>query len=152
MQASRRQALQTLSVLGLALSTGLLKSSDVLAVEWQAQLFELKNMDDILKAMGGNFAPSTDILINAPEIAENGAVVPISVSSNLPNTERIAILVEKNPNPLSARITIPAGTEPAISTRVKMAGTSNVHALVQANGKWLIATKEIKVTLGGCGG
>ena len=152
MQASRRQALQTLSALGLALSTGLLKTSDVFAVEWQAQLFELKNMDDILKALGGSFAPSADVLINAPEIAENGAVVPITVSSNVPNTEKIAILVEKNPNPLSARITLPAGTEPTISTRVKMAGTSNVHALVQANGKWLIASKEIKVTLGGCGG
>ncbi len=152
MQASRRQALQTLSVLGLALSTGLLKTTDVFAIEWQAQLFELKNMDDILKALGGNFAPSADVLINAPEIAENGAVVPITVSSNVPNTEKIAILVEKNPNPLSARITLPAGTESTISTRVKMAGTSNVHALVQANGKWLIASKEIKVTLGGCGG
>ena len=152
MQASRRQALQTLSVLGLALSTGLLKTTDVFAIEWQAQLFELKNMDDILKALGGNFAPSADVLINAPEIAENGAVVPITVSSNVPNTGKIAILVEKNPNPLSARITLPAGTESTISTRVKMAGTSNVHALVQANGKWLIASKEIKVTLGGCGG
>lgn len=152
MYTSRRQALRTLSVIGLALSTGLLKASDVFAVEWQAQLFELKNMDEILKAMAGNFAQSSDVLINAPEIAENGAVVPITVTSNVPNTEKIAILVEKNPNPLSARITLPAGTEPTISTRVKMAGTSNVHALVQANGKWLIASKEIKVTLGGCGG
>lgn len=152
MNHTRRQAIHRLTVLGLAISSGLLSSSEVVAVEWQAGLFEMKNMNDILKNLGGNFAPSADVLINAPEIAENGAVVPISVTSNVPGTEKIAILVEKNPNPLSARITLPAGTEPSITTRVKMAGTSNVHALVQANGKWLIATKEIKVTLGGCGG
>lgn len=152
MNLNRRQAIQRLTVIGLAMSSGLISSTEAAAVEWQAGLFELKNMNDILKNLGGNFMPSSEVSINAPEIAENGAVVPISVTSNVPGTEKIAILVEKNPNPLSARITIPAGTEPGITTRVKMAGTSNVHALVQANGKWMIATKEIKVTLGGCGG
>jgi sulfur-oxidizing protein SoxY len=152
MDYERRQTIQRLTVIGLAISSGLLSTGNVAAVEWQAGLFDLKNMDDILKNLGGNFAPSTEISINAPEIAENGAVVPISVTSSVLGTEKIAILVEKNPNPLSTRVTIPVGTEPSITTRVKMAGTSNVHALVQANGKWLIATKEIKVTLGGCGG
>jgi sulfur-oxidizing protein SoxY len=70
----------------------------------------------------------------------------------VPNTEYMAILVEKNPNPLSAAFTIPPGTEAVIGTRVKMGGTSDVHALVKADGKWLVASKEIKVTLGGCGG
>jgi sulfur-oxidizing protein SoxY len=79
-------------------------------------------------------------------------VVPVSVTSKAAKTEFMAILVEKNPNPLSASFVIPGGTEPTISTRVKMGGTSNVHALVKADGKWLIASKEIKVTLGGCGG
>lgn len=152
MNASRRDALRSLTVLGLAVSTGLLKMSDAVAVEWQANIFEAKNVDDILKALGGNFAKSADVQINAPEIAENGAVVPVSVTSTAAKTQMIALLVEKNPNPLSARITLPEGTEPTISTRVKMAGTSNVHALVKADGKWLIASREIKVTLGGCGG
>ncbi len=152
MNDSRRQAMQTLSAFALAVSTGLLKVADAAAIEWSAELFELKSTDEILKKLGGEFAPSADVLINAPEIAENGAVVPIGVTSQVAGTEKIAILVEKNPNPLSARITLPAGTEPTVNTRVKMAGTSNVHALVLAGGKWHVASKEIKVTLGGCGG
>ncbi len=152
MDHSRRQALQTLSAFALAVSTGLLTASDAAAIEWSAELFELKSTDEILKKLGADFVPSADVLINAPEIAENGAVVPIGVTSNVAGTEKIAILVEKNPNPLSARITLPAGTEPMVNTRVKMAGTSNVHALVLAGGKWHVASKEIKVTLGGCGG
>jgi sulfur-oxidizing protein SoxY len=111
-------------------------------------------MDDTMKAFGGG-APvqSKDIaFVSTPDIAENGAVVPISISSSIPKTESIAILIEKNPNMLAARFEIPAGTEPAISTRVKMGQTSNVYALVKADGKYYVASKEIKVTLGGCGG
>ena len=76
----------------------------------------------------------------------------IGVTSRIPKTDSIAILIEKNPNPLAAVFDIPVGTEPAISTRVKMAQTSNVYALVRADGKYYVAAKEIKVTLGGCGG
>jgi sulfur-oxidizing protein SoxY len=97
-------------------------------------------------------ATSKDVAITAPDIAENGAVVPVAVASTLPNVQQIAILIDKNPNTLSANFAIPAGTEPSISTRVKMAQTSSVHALVKADGKWYMASKEIKVTLGGCGG
>ena len=79
-------------------------------------------------------------------------MVPIGITSNIPKTESIAILIEKNPNMLSAVFDIPAGTDPALSTRVKMAQTSNVYALVKADGKYYVASKEIKVTLGGCGG
>jgi sulfur-oxidizing protein SoxY len=79
-------------------------------------------------------------------------VVPVGVQSKIPKTEMIAILVEKNPNSLSASFTIPDGTEATVSTRVKMGQTSNVHAVVKAEGKFYYATKEIKVTLGGCGG
>src|SRR5204862_4299215 len=96
---------------------------------------------------------STDIaFVQTPEIAENGAVVPIGITSRIPRTDSIAILIEKNPNPLAAVFDIPAGTEPAISTRVKMAKTSNIYALVKADGKYFVAIKEVKVTLGGCGG
>jgi sulfur-oxidizing protein SoxY len=153
MNQNRRDALRIGSILGLAITAGLLKPSDVFAADWQANVFDAKSLEAALKAMGGDtFAVSTDVAVTGPDIAENGAVVPVSVTSSVPNTELIAILVEKNPNPLSASFKIPAGTEPAVSTRVKMGGTSNVHALVKADGKWYVASKEIKVTLGGCGG
>jgi len=107
-----------------------------------------------MKALGGS-APvqSKDItFVQTPDIAENGAVVPVGVTSTIPKTESIAILVEKNPNMLVASFDIPAGTDPAITTRVKMGQSSNVYALVKADGKYYVASKEIKVTLGGCGG
>ena len=90
--------------------------------------------------------------MSTPDIAENGAVVPIGVTSTIPKTERIAILVEKNPNMLAASFDLPAGTEPTVTTRVKMGQSSNVYALVKADGKYYVAQKEVKVTLGGCGG
>ena len=89
--------------------------------------------------------------MRAPDIAENGAVVPIGIESKIPGTESIALLIEKNPNPLAAAFDIPAGTETMVSMRVKMGETSSVYALVKANGKYYVAKKEIKVTLGGCG-
>ena len=150
MQTRRETLKHSAAVAGLLASTGLFPQY---AQAFEKAAFDAKSVADALKAYGGGAPTASDaVTLTAPDIAENGAVVPISVTSNVPGTEKIAILVEKNPNPLSARITLPAGTEPTITTRVKMAGTSNVHALVQANGKWLIATKEIKVTLGGCGG
>lgn len=153
MNQNRRDMLRITSVLGLAITAGLIKPAEVFAAEWKAGAFEAKTLEDVVKALGGDkFVVSKDVTVSGPDIAENGAVVPVSVSSAAPNTEFIAILVEKNPNPLAANFNIPAGTEPNVSTRVKMGGTSNVHALVKADGKWLIATKEIKVTLGGCGG
>ena len=111
-------------------------------------------MDETMKAFGGGApAQSKDIaFVATPDIAENGAVVPIGIASSIPKTESIAILIEKNPNMLAASFDIPPGTDPSISTRVKMGQTSNVYALVKADGKYFVASKEIKVTLGGCGG
>lgn len=153
MNQQRRDALRISTVFGLAVAAGLLTPAEARAEEWNKAAFDTKNLNDAVKALGGTAAVlSKDVQVNAPDIAENGAVVPVSVSTTLPNVQQIAILVEKNPNTLSGNFTIPAGTEPTISTRVKMAQTSNVHALVKADGKWLLATKEIKVTLGGCGG
>ena len=88
----------------------------------------------------------------APDIAENGAVVPVGAVSKLPNTTDIMIIVEKNPSPLAAAFTIPAGTNADVQTRIKMGQSSNVIAVVKADGKLYSATKETKVTLGGCGG
>lgn len=153
MNQSRRDMLRVSAVLGMAFSAGLLKPTDVFAADWNQKAFDAKTLEDAVKALGGEkFSVSADVSITGPDIAENGAVVPVSVSSKAANTEYIAILVEKNPSALSAGFNIPAGTESSVSTRVKMGGTSNVHALVKADGKWLVASKEIKVTLGGCGG
>ena len=154
MNQRRRDMLRISAVIGLAVTAGLITPSEARAAEvWNSAAFDTNNLNDTLKALGGRSAAvSRDLLINAPDIAENGAVVPVSVSTSLANVQQIAILVEKNPNALSANFTIPPGTEAYVSTRVKMAQTSNVHALAKIDGKWLVATKEIKVTLGGCGG
>ena len=154
---NRRDVLKTSGgsvVMALAASSGLLTVKPAAAEAWNKTAFEVKSLNDVVKAMGGASATeSKDIsFVNAPDIAENGAVVPVGATSKIPKTESISILVEKNPNALSASFTIPEGTEPTISTRVKMSQTSNVYALVKADGKYFYAVKEVKVTLGGCGG
>jgi sulfur-oxidizing protein SoxY len=115
--------------------------------------FKQKSIDDTLKLLYGKTAePSDKVKLDAPEIAENGAVVPISVSSTLADVTSISILVAENPNALAASYKIPAGTIPNVANRLKMAKTSNVIAVVEAGGKLYSATKEVKVTVGGCGG
>ena len=154
MDARRREVLKTGGgALALAAAAGIIRPREVLAQEWNKAAFETKNVAETVKALGGSGStPSSAIEITAPDIAENGAVVPIAVESKLPRTQAVAILIEKNPNTLSAEFEIPAGTDPFVSTRVKMAETSNVYALVIADGKYFHAVKEIKVTIGGCGG
>jgi len=156
MNGSRRNLLQAsggATVMALAVSAGIFKPGVAYSQEWNKAAFDTKNLQDTAKALGGGAAvESKEITITSPDIAENGAVVPVSVTSRLGKTESISILVEKNPNALWALFDIPSGTEPFVSTRVKMGQTSNVFALVKAEGKYYFATKEIKVTLGGCGG
>jgi sulfur-oxidizing protein SoxY len=115
--------------------------------------FKQKGDADAIKALYGKTAePSDKVKMDAPEIAENGAVVPISVSSTLENVTSIAILVAENPNALAASYQIPAGTLPSVANRLKMAKTTNVIAIVEAGGKLYSTSKEVKVTVGGCGG
>ena len=114
--------------------------------------FKERSVPDVLKALGIEAQPSDQITLTTPDIAENGAVVPVSVKSALPSTTEIYLVVEKNPNPLAAVFSIPDNTEPEIGARVKVAQTCNVIALVKADGKFYSATRETKVTLGGCGG
>ena len=115
--------------------------------------FKQKNSDDAIKSLYGKTAEASDkVKLDAPEIAENGAVVPISVSSTLADVTSISSLVVENPNALAAIYKIPAGTMPNVANRLKMAKTSNVIAVVEAGGKLYSATKEVKVTVGGCGG
>ncbi|HSP78463.1 MAG TPA: thiosulfate oxidation carrier protein SoxY [Myxococcaceae bacterium] len=142
-----------LGVLALAYAAGLLKPGSALAADWNKTAFEARSMEGVLKAVGGSApAESKEIELSAPDIAENGAVVPITIESKLPKTQSIAILVEENPGALSAQYDIPEGTDPYVMTRVKMGQTSKVVALVKADGKYYFTTKEVKVTLGGCGG
>jgi sulfur-oxidizing protein SoxY len=123
------------------------------AEAWNKTAFDMKTVQDALKALGAQSPAASDaVLVKAPDIAENGAVVPVAVESKLANTESITLLIEKNPQPLAASFALPAGTEPSVSTRVKMGQSSDVYALVKADGKFYVAKKEIKITLGGCGG
>jgi len=157
MDAGRRHALKRgggVTLLALIAAAGWWKPGDAFAAEWNKSAFDTHSLDETMKALGGSApVPSKDIaFFSTPDIAEHGAVVPIGITSQVPNTQSIAILVEKNPNMLAAVFDIPAGTEPSLSTRIKMGQTSNVFALVKADGKYYMASKEIKVTLGGCGG
>ncbi|MBC8118276.1 MAG: thiosulfate oxidation carrier protein SoxY [Burkholderiaceae bacterium] len=151
----RREFVKLSGVFALLAAAGLIGAKEALAQQqaWNKSAFEAKTLDETVKALGGpSAAQSGDITITAPDIAENGAVVPVGVTSKIPNTQNVYILVEKNPNSLAAGFAIPAGTEPNVATRIKMGQTSNVHAVVKADNKFYVATKEVKVTLGGCGG
>ena len=157
MNSGRRRVLQGTggaAVMGLAMAAGLFRPGSAWAqASWNKAAFDTKSLADAVKAMGGAAATeSKDIVITSPDIAENGAVVPFTIASKMPKTESMALLVEKNPNILAASFNIPEGTEPWVNTRVKMGQTSNVIALVKADGKFYYASKEVKVTLGGCGG
>lgn len=155
MNLQRREALKAgggLGLLGLLAAAGLITPGQARA-EWNKSAFDAKTIEETLKALGASApANSADVQITAPDIAENGAVVPVGVVSTLAGVEAIAILIEKNPNPLAASFVLPAGTEATVQTRVKMGQTSDVYALVKVGGQFLMAKKEIKVTLGGCGG
>jgi sulfur-oxidizing protein SoxY len=158
MNTDRRDVLKAgggMTLMAMLVAAGWLTPGEAQAADaWNKAAFETKSLDETLKALNaGTPAQSKDItFVQTPDIAENGAVVPVGINSAIPKTESIAILVEKNPNMLAAVFAIPAGTDPAISTRVKMGQSSNIHALVKADGKYFVATKEVKVTLGGCGG
>lgn len=155
MNKQRRNVLKTGSgaaLLSVLAAAGIIRPGIALA-DWNKAAFEAKSMADTLKALGAGNAPdSKDVVVTGPDIAENGAVVPVGVSTSLPNVTMVAILIEKNPNALAANFVLPEGTEANVQTRVKMGQTSNVYALVKSDGKFFMATKEIKVTLGGCGG
>ena len=150
---TRRQMMTTSAqVAALMAGAGLLPTAAHAA--WPQAAFEAKNMADAAKAFGGG-APveSKDVTITGPDIAENGAVVPVGASTTLAGARRILLLVEKNPSMLAALFEVTDAVEPNISTRVKMGQSSNVIAVViTADNKVLFAQKEIKVTLGGCGG
>lgn len=139
------------STLGAA--AGLIAPGSLLAA-WNQAAFQSKDIDDAIAGVVGSptTSPSEDITIKAPDIAENGAVVPVSIATKMDGVESIALLVEKNATPLTAVFNLPEGTLADVSTRVKMGKTGDVIAVVKANGKLYSARKSVKVTIGGCGG
>jgi sulfur-oxidizing protein SoxY len=139
------------AALGAAGAAGLVPGAAA-AASWNKAGFESKAVADTLKSLGATGAQeSKDIVITAPDIAENGAVVPIAVTSKIPNTQSISIIAEKNPFPLAATFDVANGAEPYASVRIKMGQTSDVRAVVKAGGRFYTAAKEVKVTVGGCG-
>ncbi|HYX64747.1 MAG TPA: thiosulfate oxidation carrier protein SoxY [Burkholderiales bacterium] len=149
MNAVRRMLLQGAGVLVAGLVTPLA----ALAAAWNKEAFGAKTTADALKSIGaGSATPSSELVIEAPEIAENGAVVPIEVTSQVAGTRSIAVVIDKNPFPLVAKFDFMEGALPFVKVNVKMGETSDVRAIAEANGKHYSATKNIKVTIGGCGG
>ena len=152
MQTRREVMARSAAVAAAMASAGLLPQAALAA--WSQAAFDTKTLADVVKALGGA-APveSKDITLSGPDIAENGAVVPVVCGSNLPGVKRLALLVEKNPSILAAIFDVSDAIDANFSTRVKMGQSSNVYAVaMMADGKVLFAQKEIKVTLGGCGG
>lgn len=154
MTASRRAALKTgaaFCLLNLLAAFGLVSPGDAWAQAWERGAFDKKKLIDALRALG-DAAPiaSDQILITAPDTAENGAIVSVAAVSKIPGTQRIAWLIERNPSTLAAIFDFPSGTLPEIGTRVKIAETSNVIVLVKAGERFYSAQKRIHVTVGGC--
>lgn len=156
MNTTRRTVLKGATASGVLaglIAAGALRPTQVLAAEWNKAAFEAKDMAGALKGIGAATASeSKDLVLKVPDIAENGAVVPVDVVSNIPNTSSISILVEKNPSPLCAHFDFANGAMADVSARLKMGQTSLVKAVAKADGKFYTAQKEVKVTVGGCGG
>ena len=152
MNITRRQTLQQSAAVAALLATAGLVPGTALA--WTNAAFDAKTVPEALKAYGaGAPAESKDVQLTAPDIAENGAVVPMGVATTLPNVKQLLILVEKNPNPLVAKFDINPSIDANFLTRAKMGQSSDVYAVaITTDGKALFAKKEVKVTLGGCGG
>ncbi len=154
--SSRRAAMQATGSLGLfgaLVSIGMLTPGTAAAQAFNNASFQAKGIVDTMKALGAAGAiESKDVVITASDIAENGAVVPVGIRSALPKTEMMALLVEKNPNGLAGAYDILDGADAEVQMNIKMGQSSDVVALVKADGKFFMARKEIKVTLGGCGG
>jgi len=163
MRESRRKVIEIAGkgsaaavLLGSGWLSGTASAADMpnpLAPNDQRKQFDTHTLAEVVKDLGGSQAQRSDAIeLTAPEIAENGAVVPVQIESKLPGTKLIAILTEKNPRALTAVFHIPDGTEPWVATRVKLAETAKIIALVQSDDGFHYAEREVKVTLGGCGG
>lgn len=148
-KATRRQCLARGAALALLLGCS---RPNAAHAEAAAELaFDAASFDDAMRALGGALPGSPQITLQLPALAENGAFVAVAATSTLPDTQEISFLVATNPNPMVVRFTIPEGTEPYVSTRVKVAESGRVYAIVKAGGKLYASWAECQVTVGGCG-
>ena len=147
----QRNRIRLLSLIG-ALATAMSAPLRALAAAWNEKAFDETRFPDALKSVGALDLIATDqIELKTPEIAENGAIVPIQVTSNIPDTEKVFVFAEKNPQPLVASFRFRQGTAPFFATRIKMGESARVHVVVLANGKHYTVSNEVQVTIGGCG-
>ena len=155
MKRARRSFLKFaggVAALATTAAAGLLRTAESWAASWNKAGFESKVPADALKSLGAtNAIESRDIVITAPDIAENSALVPVAVTSRIPNTQQISIVAEKNPFPLAATFDMANGAEGYVRTDLKMGQTSDIWAVVKADGKFYVARTEVKITVGGCG-
>ena len=154
MLQTRRSVIKAGGAFGLlaVLGSTLLRPGRALAA-WNKGAFEAKSAIDAMKALGmSNAEESKDIVIRAPDIAENGAVVPIDITSNIPGSTSISVFIEKNPFPYTGTFDFAADSVPFVHLRAKMGETSPVRVVVAAGGRFYTTAKEVKVTIGGCGG
>ncbi|HUX82864.1 MAG TPA: thiosulfate oxidation carrier protein SoxY [Halothiobacillus sp.] len=156
MQSNRRVFLKgsmAASAVGLAVGAGLLTPRAVMAAAWPQKAYDTKGFEESLTDLFGvsGVSPSKDINVKAPDIAENGAVVPVTIESSIAGTDNIAILVKGNPTPLVCNFKFD-GAQPFMSTRIRMGKTDDVIGVAHAGGKLYSASKQVKVTIGGCGG
>ncbi len=145
----RRKMLKTCSFM---LAGMLVAPFRVLAAAWNRAAFESQNIDGALQGLGIPLVgPSRDIVLTAPDMAENGAIVQIEVESHIPNTKAISIIAQKNPTPLIANFVFSNGAVPALITRIKMAETSELRVIVKAGDRYYSVSRRVEVALGGCG-
>ncbi len=154
MNLPRRTFLKGVIATSGAMALGTAVLPPTVMADWPKMAFEAKTVEDALMALfeSPDVKETDKIIIKAPSIAENGAVVPIEVTADLPNVESITIIGEKNPIPLIGQFNFTESVEPWVKTRIKMGETSNVVAVVKANGDLYVMRREVKVTIGGCGG
>jgi sulfur-oxidizing protein SoxY len=145
----RRSVLRALAA---AMATAMLRPLQLLAGGWNKAAFDAKAVTDALKGIGVTATEDSDkIVLKAPEIAENGAIVPLEIASQIPGTQAIYILVDKNPQPLTAVFEFASGSEAFVATRIKMNESSKIRVVVRAGGRFYATMREVNVTIGGCG-
>ena len=150
MSTARRLFLRTSAAIVAALGISLIRHAH--AADRNQAAFQAKSAAEALKSIGAaNALPSKEIVLKLPDIAENGGQVPIEITSRIANTEAIHIVADNNPFPLVASFDLPSGVEPYVVTRIKLADTSSVRVLVKADGKYYSVSREVRVTIGGCG-
>ncbi|HUU72425.1 MAG TPA: thiosulfate oxidation carrier protein SoxY [Burkholderiales bacterium] len=147
----QRNRIRLAALIG-AVTGAILLPLRALAAQWNEKAFDETRFPDALKSVGAlDLVESEQIELKTPEIAENGAIVPMQVTSNIPDTEKIHVFAEKNPQPLVASFTFRKGTQPFFATRIKMGESARVHVVVLADGKYYTISRDVKVTIGGCG-